>query len=237
MDRGDVDFAIVPIENSIEGSVGEAIDLLMKYPLKINAEIILRIVHCLISDPNASLNDIEIVYSHPQALGQCRSFLEKLNCKIVSVYDTAGSVKMIKNIKNAAAIASERAAYLYRMKILAKGIEDDKNNYTRFLLLSKNEYRRKTGNDKTTIIFKIEHKPGTLYRALEEFAERQINLTKIESRPVKGRPWEYFFYLDFEGHISDDHVKEAISALTNKVTFLKILGSYPKFREDLIIDL
>ncbi|MGQ9551018.1 MAG: prephenate dehydratase [Candidatus Bathycorpusculaceae bacterium] len=229
VERGETEFGVVPVENSIEGSVNQTYDLFLTHEVKVCGEIILKIAHCLIANPGTDLELIEVVYSHPQALAQCRSFLEHLGCDLVPTYDTAGSVKMIKEkrLKNAAAIAGERAAELYRMKILAKDIADNPANYTRFFVLSKNDSPI-TWKDKTSIIFSAAHVPGSLYQALGEFAQRNINLTRIESRPTKQKPWEYNFYLDFEGHRSEERCLEALKALESKVFFLKVLGSYPK---------
>ena len=177
---------VVPVENSIEGSVNQNYDLFFTYDLKVCGEVIVKVAHCLIANPGTSLDAVKAVYSHPQALAQCRSFLERLNCELIPTYDTAGSVKLIKEKKltNAAAIASEKAAELYGMKILARDIADNPENYTRFFVLSK-EDSPITGKDKTSIIFSAKHEPGSLYHALGEFAKRNINLTKIESRPTK----------------------------------------------------
>jgi len=229
VDTEETQYGVVPIENSIEGSVNRTYDLLLEYPLKVCGEIILRIVHCLIANPQTDLNSIKSVYSHPQALAQCRSFLEKVGYISVPAFDTAGSVRLIKEkkIMDAAAIASERAAEIYKMRILAKGIEDDPNNYTRFLVLSKHALHT-SEEAKTSIIFSTKHVPGALYHALEEFAIRDINITRIESRPSKKKPWEYKFYLDFEGHINKKRCTDALKALDKKTSFIKILGSYPK---------
>jgi chorismate mutase/prephenate dehydratase len=229
VDVDDVDFGMVPVENSIEGSVNQVYDLFMEYDIKVCGEVILKIEHCLIANFNAALDSIKVVYSHPQALGQCISFLEKLRCKLVPTYDTAGSVKLIKEQGSvgAAAIASERAAQIYGMKILARDISDNPDNFTRFFVLSKSD-APPSGNDKTSIIFSVKHVPGALYKALEVFAWREINLTKIESRPTKRKPWEYNFYLDFEGHRTEPKCIEALNALRDKTSFIKILGSYPK---------
>jgi len=229
IEKGESDFGVVPIENSLEGSVNETYDLLLDSSLQVSGEINLRVVHCLIANPETQLSDIKVVYSHPQALAQCRRFLETLNCEVVSTYDTAGSVKMIrdKRLVDSAAIASEKAAEVYGMKIIRKAIEDSPNNYTRFFVLSKDD-APPSGRDKTSIIFSVKHLPGTLYDALQEFAVRSINLTKIESRPTKQNPWEYNFYLDFEGHRKDAICKEALEGLRKKSTFVKILGSYPR---------
>ena len=174
---------------------------------------------------------IKYVYSHPQALGQSRSFLKKLNAEIIPASDTAGSVRMIKEEKRLdyAAVASARAAELYDMKILAKEIEDNPHNFTRFFLLSK-EDSPPTGNDKTSIVFSLKHKPGALYDCLGEFAMRSINPSKLESRPTRHQPWEYNFYMDFSGHREEKEVGEAIKALEEHAVFVKILGSYPKAR-------
>lgn len=233
VEKNEVDYGIVPIENSIEGSVNQVYDLFLKHDLKVCGEIILKIEHCLLANFNADLDSIKIVYSHPQALAQCSNFLEKLGYEIIPTYDTAGSVKIIKekNTIDVAAIASERAAEIYGMKILARDIADVPDNYTRFFVISK-EDAKPTGNDKTSIIFSLKHIPGSLYKALEEFALRGINLTKIESRPTKLKPWEYNFYLDFEGHRNEQKCIEALNGLQRKATFIKILGSYPKAKKN-----
>ncbi|MEM4573249.1 MAG: prephenate dehydratase [Candidatus Caldarchaeum sp.] len=224
-----VDHGVVPVENSIEGSVFETYDMFLSSSVKTTGEIILRIKHCLIALPETSIDDIQIVYSHPQALAQCRGYLTSLGVAVDLTYDTAGSVKMIKEkgLKHAAAVASERAAAIYGMKVLAKGIEDYGHNYTRFLVISWKETSPHP-NSKTSIIFSTAHKPGALYNALGAFARNGINLTKIESRPTRQRPWEYYFFVDFEGHLEEDKVKTALTELASQTTFVKILGSYPK---------
>jgi chorismate mutase/prephenate dehydratase len=229
IEKGGVEFGVVPVENSSEGSVNETYDLLLDSSLKVSGEISLRVTHCLIANPDARLTDIKVVYSHPQALAQCRRFLQRLNCEVVSTYDTAGSVKMIRErgMVDSAAVASEKAAEVYAMKVLKKAIEDSPNNYTRFFVLSKGD-APPSGRDKTSIIFSVKHLPGTLFRALQEFAVRRINLTKIESRPTRQNPWEYNFYLDFEGHRKEAVCKEALEGLRKKSIFVKILGSYPR---------
>ena len=226
---GSVQAGVVPIENSIEGSVNQNYDLFLKYDLKVSGEVAVKLAHVLIGNPQTKLEDVETVYSHPQALAQCRSFLEKHKWEILPAYDTAGSVKIIKEkcLYNAAAIASEKAADLYGMKILARDIADNPSNYTRFLVLS-HEDAAPTGDDKTSIIFSAKHAPGTLYHALGEFASRNINLTRIESRPTKTTAWQYNFFLDFEGHRTEKKCAEALAALEKYATFVKILGSYPR---------
>lgn len=229
VEQGDVSFGVVPVENSLEGSISRVYDLFLDSTLKVCGEIELRIMHCLIANPSASLDTIRRVYSHPQALGQSQAFLRHLNAELVSTYDTAGSVKLIKekNIIDGAAVASARAAEIYGMKILARGIEDNQNNFTRFFILAR-EDSPPTGKDKTSIVFSVKHKPGALFYGLKEFADANINLTKIESRPTRQRAWEYNFYLDFEGHREDNKIKTALEELGQQSLFLKVLGSYPR---------
>ncbi len=226
---GEVPHGVVPIENSIEGSVNQNYDLFLAYDLKVCGEVAIKLAHVLIANPQTKFEEIETVYSHPQALGQCRGYLEKHKWEIIPAYDTAGAVKIIKEkqLYNAAAIASEKAADLYGMKIVARDIADNPYNYTRFLVLS-HEDAAPTGDDKTSIIFSAKHAPGTLYHALGEFASRNINLTRIESRPTKTTAWQYNFYLDFEGHKTEKRCAEALDALQKYATFVKILGSYPR---------
>ena len=229
VERGEVEFGIVPVENSLEGSINRVYDLLLDSSLKVCGEVELRVVHCLITCPEAGLDSIKKVYSHPQALGQCQAFLKHLGCELVPTYDTAGSVKMLKEmgIVDGGAIASARAAEIYGMKIIASEIEDNSNNFTRFFVLSKQD-SPPSGNDKTSIVFLLKHRPGSLYESLKEFASRNINLTKIESRPTRQKPWEYNFYLDFEGHREDKVSQEALEVLDRNSVFVKVLGSYPK---------
>lgn len=225
-----VDYAVVPVENSIEGSVGEVHDLLLNTKLVAVGEVYQRVRHCLIANKDIQFKDIRIAYSHPQALGQCRAYLQKKKIEAMPAYDTAGSAKMVKEqkLKDAAAIASRHAAELYGMQILDEGIEDRMNNYTRFLVLSTKKQARKEGAYKTSIIFSVKHVPGALFGILGEFAIRGLNLTKIESRPTKETPFEYNFYLDFEGHASDKASKQVLAAVKSKTSFLKVVGSYKK---------
>ncbi len=231
VEAGEVPFGAVPIENSTEGSINRVYDLLLDSPLMVCGEVELRISHCLIAGPEAGLDTIRRVLSHPQALTQCRNFLKHLNCEQIAAYDTAGSVKMIKEqgLRDSAAIASARAAEIYGMKIIAREIEDNPNNFTRFFILSK-EDSPPSGKDKTSIVFSVKHKPGTLLEALKILASRNINLTKLESRPTRQKPWEYNFYLDFTGHRQDAEAREALEKLEEASIFVKVLGSYPKAR-------
>lgn len=220
------DFSVLPVENSLEGSVGESYDLLYSTSLNAMGEIYHRIEHCLIG--NGSLKEIDTVYSHPQALGQCRNFIQKYHMKTVPAYDTAGSVRIIKEInkKNVACIASKTASKIYDVPIISENIADALNNYTRFLVLS-NKISEETGNDKTSIIFSIKHEPGSLFRIIKNFHDFSINLTKIESRPTKSTNWEYNFYVDFEGHAKNPQISEMLEKIKSETLFMKILGSYP----------
>jgi chorismate mutase / prephenate dehydratase len=231
VEAGEAPFAMVPVENSLEGSITRAYDLLLDSPLMVCGETELRISHCLIGIEGATLDTVKFVYSHPQALGQSRNFLRQLNAEIVPASDTAGSVRMIKEQGRLdyAAVASAKAAELYGMKIIAREIEDNPHNFTRFFVLSK-EDSPPTGNDKTSIVFSLKHKPGALYDCLGEFAKRKVNLTKLESRPTRHQPWEYNFYMDFSGHREEKEVGEALRALEEHAVFVKILGSYPRAR-------
>ena len=226
-DKGD--FGVVPLENSQAGSINDTYDLLLAYPLNIFAEAILKVSHCLMALPGERLTDIATIYSHPQAIAQCEEFLSKLKVEIMPTYDTAGSAKMIKDkkLKNCAAIASKRAAVIYGLEIIAAEIETSASNYTKFVVISKQKAKPAQRN-KTSLVFAAEHKPGSLYRILGIFATRDINLTKLESRPSRAKPWEYVFYADFEGHIDGEIYREAMSELRRETTFVKILGSYPQ---------
>jgi prephenate dehydratase len=224
--KDETQFAVLPVENSLEGSVGESYDLLNSTSLNAIGEIYHRIEHCLIG--NGKLDQIDTVYSHPQALGQCRKFIEEHHMKTIPTYDTAGSIKNVKELKNdtIAGIASKDAAEIYEMPIISQGIADNPNNYTRFLILSKTDCEQ-TGNDKTSIIFSIKHEPGALYKIIENFHRNDVNLTKIESRPTKVNSWEYNFYADFEGHKDDPEISEMLEKIKHETNFMKILGSYP----------
>jgi prephenate dehydratase len=228
LNNATADSAVVPIENSIEGSVNEIYDLLLDTEKKVSGEVFLRINHCLIANYHHT-DRLEKVYSHPQAIAQCRNYIRTKNLEPVPTYDTAGAVRQIKEgkILNGAAIASRRAADLYEMKILDQGIEDMKNNFTRFIILSDVE-TKPSGNDRTSLLFGLRNKPSSLFLVLQDFATHKINLTKIESRPTKEKPWEYNFYVDIEGHQEDKNIMEAIRSISNSTTFLKVLGSYKK---------
>ena len=220
------EYSILPVENSIEGSVGESNDLLYETTLNAVGEKYQKIQHCLIGFD--SLEKIDTVYSHPQALGQCRKFIQKNNFKTIPTYDTAGSVKIIKELKkeNIACIASREASEIFQVPVIMEDIADNPKNYTRFLILSKKK-AEESQKDKTSIVFSIKHEPGALNHIIEKISEYGINLTKIESRPKKSTVWEYNFYVDFEGHENNSRVKEMLENIKQKTLFLKILGSYP----------
>jgi prephenate dehydratase len=227
---GECDLGLIPIENSLAGSIHQNYDLLLRHELYIVGEYFLRVRHCLISFPDVEKKDINHVISHPQALGQCAGYLRGLGVKTEPVYDTAGSVKMLKvsGEHTTAAIASKRAAEIYEMQILEEGIEDNQENYTRFLAISPTDGEPE-GEAKTSIVFTLKNQPGALFKALSVFALRDIDLTKIESRPLAGKPWEYLFYIDFIGAMKDEPVKRALDHLGEYALMLRVLGSYPRF--------
>jgi chorismate mutase / prephenate dehydratase len=231
VENREVLYGIVPVENSLEGSIPRTYDLLLDSSLRVSGETQLRVVHCLIALPETRIDSIKEVYSHPQALGQCKTFLRQMGWRTVPSYDTAGSVKMIKenHLTDKAAVASARAAEIYGMRILVRSIEDNTNNYTRFFILSRQDAPI-SANAKTSIVFTVKHTPGALYDSLKELAAAKVNLTKIESRPTRQKPWEYNFYVDIEGHREDPQTREALKNLEKATVFLKVLGSYPKFK-------
>jgi prephenate dehydratase len=225
----EAEYGILPIENSQTGGINEAHDLLLDQELFAVGEVKLKVEHCLITKDEINFKLIKKVYSHPQALAQCEGFLSKNlpHCQIIPVYDTAGSVKIIKGLEknNVTAIASKWAGELYGLKIIREGIQDNRHNYTRFLVLS-SEISSDSKSNKTSIIFAVVSKPGALYKCLKEFALRDINLTRLESRPSKQKPWEYIFYTDFEKGLFEQSAQEALEKLKKHTTFVKVIGTY-----------
>ena len=229
---GKTRFCLAPIENTLAGSVYENYDLLLKHDLHIVGEVSLRIVHNLIAPSGVSLRKLRQVYSHPVALAQCgRFFSEHPELERVPFYDTAGAVKMLteKGLRDGAAIASRIAASFYGARILKPHLEDHQENYTRFLLLSRTARISRRAN-KVSIVFSTKNIPGSLFRCLSVFALRDINLTKLESRPLRGRPWEYFFYLDFVGHVKEARSQRALAHLGEITDFHRVLGCYESGR-------
>jgi prephenate dehydratase len=232
---GDVDAAVLPIENTLAGSVHENYDLLLKYDVEITAETSVRIVHNLIAPPGVTFPQIRKAYSHPVALNQCLDFfMRHRRIESVPFYDTAGSVKMLMEQRpvGAAAIASELAARIYGGRILKREIESDRQNFTRFFLLEPRGARPRPPRGprrkewKTSLVFSTRNIPGALFRALSALALRDLNLVKIESRPLRGKPWEYLFYLDLMGHRDEPKVRNALGHLAELADFLRVLGSY-----------
>lgn len=225
-----VAYAVVPVENSYEGSIAQVNDLLLENDLLISGEIILRIRHCLLALPGTKLDEIKRVYSHPQALGQCNKYLSQHpQWELISSYDTAGSAAIVKQNgrKDEAAIASARAAEVYGLEILKEGIESDPQNFTRFFVIEKHPKKDAEAN-KTSMVFAAKNTPGALYSCLKEFAERGINLTKLESRPRRNKAWMYVFYVDIEGNLDDPNINAAIGGLLKTAAFVKVLGTYKK---------
>ena len=225
-----VDYAVIPIENTLHGSVHENYDHLLRFRLPIIAETNVRIVHNLIVHPSTRFSEIRQVYSHPVALNQCLQFFRNHpNLRAETYYDTAGSVKMLmeQTPPASAAIASAAAAAVYGAKILRRNIEDDHRNFTRFFLLTRKSPKPPKGNNlKTSIVFCTRNLPGALFRCIGAFALRDINLAKIESRPLRGKPWEYLFYLDFHGSPQDPLCRHALDHLRELTDLLQILGCY-----------
>jgi prephenate dehydratase len=237
----EVDGGILPVENSLAGNIDESTDLLVDMDVHVVGEVELRVRHCLLARKGTMLQDVSVVHSHPQGLRQCHEFLAKHpDWRLESEFDTAGSAALVAKEAQPghAAIASVLAAEHYDLDVLAEGIESTPDNYTRFFFVArpdlhpKPELNRLPPNGpgyKTSLIFATRHRPGALYDALGIFAKRDVNLTKLESRPrrVRGRRWEYLFFADCEGHAAEPHLAEALSELLRSLSFLKVLGSYP----------
>jgi chorismate mutase/prephenate dehydratase len=232
VEKGKSDYGVVPVENSTEGVVSHTLDMFMDSELKICAEVVLEIKHNLLSR-SGNINDIKRIYSHPQPLAQCRHWLRKHagGIPLAEVASTAEAARRASRDKTAGAVASAYAADVYQLKVVAKGIEDMVNNFTRFLVIGHNLGPR-SGRDITSVMFSVKDRPGILYQALGIFSKRGINLSKIESRPLKGKAWEYVFFIEMDGHIEDELIQEAIHELEKHSVFVKVLGSFPKMRKE-----
>jgi prephenate dehydratase len=225
-------YGMLPVENSLAGTVANAYELLLDYDLRIQAETILRVRYALMAPPGATLADIRCARSHPQALSQCERYLARHGIKPVAWFDTAGSARdLAANPEpNTAAIAPPLSAQLYGLETLDQGIEDQSFNYTRFFVLGFGDPQPGDYN-KTSVVFATQDQPGALYNCIGEFSTRGINLTKIESKPRRNRPWQYYFYLDFEGHFQEPNCEAALMGLLRRAAMLRVLGSYPAARQ------
>ncbi len=228
VENHEAEYGMLPVENAVAGSVAQSYELLMEHDLRIYAEVILRVRHMLLAPPGTKLSEIERVRSHPQALSQCQRYIKRHGFVPEPTGDTAASADALAAAPEAgvAVIASDLAAQISGLEIIDRGIEDYPFNYTRFFVLGTEDPPRAQRN-KTSVVFTSPHQPGALYECLGEFAKRGINLTKIESRPRLNRPWQYIFYLDFEGHVKDQECEAAMMGLLRRSLFLKLLGSYP----------
>lgn len=226
VDRKRVDYGVIPVENSIEGAVSHSLDMFIDSDLKINSEILFEISHHLMA--NCDLKDIRRVYSNPQVFGQCRIWLETHlpKAELIETASTTSAAQRAAQEERSGAIASKLAATLYNLRILAEGIEDLAHNMTRFLVIGR-QLAKMTGSDKTSIVVSIKDKVGALYEMLEPIRQGGLNMTKIESRPSKKKAWDYYFFIDFEGHVENPNVKKTLDAVEQTVRFLKVLGSYP----------
>lgn len=235
LQSGQVPYGMLPVENALAGAVSQAYELLMDSDLRIQAEVILHVHHALLAPKGTKIEDIRQVRSHPQALAQCDQFLRRYKFEPVPWYDTAGSARDLANdgAPNTGALASELAAELYGLDILARSVEDVPFNYTRFFVIGQDDPQRGEYN-KTSLVFATRNRPAALYDCLGEFALRGLNVTKIESRPRRNRPWEPIFFLDFEGHWQDANCQEALARLLQRASFVKMLGSYPAVKTQLV---
>lgn len=235
---GELDAAVVPIENSLAGSIVRTYDLLRQHDLFVTGEAVMPIEHCLLALPGQCLDEIERVHSHPQALDQCDDFLREHGIQPIPAHDTAGAARMIAEEKRQGegALASRQAAEDHELEVLAEDVQTAHHNRTRFLVLERSPASRGTDEQqtKTSLVFATDHSPGALYRALTPLAEHEVNMLKLESRPSRGRPWEYVFHLDIQGHREDPEVRAALADLAQVTTMLKVLGSYPAADEPLM---
>lgn len=225
---GQVDAAVAAIENSQAGSILRTYDLLRQHDVFVTGEVVVAVDHALLALPGETLASVKRVHSHPSALEQCEAFLEEHRYERVAHHDTAGAARMVaeRKARGEAAVASLRAGRLYGLDVLAHPVQTVKDNRTRFVVVERAPAPRSPGPAKTSVVFATDHRPGALYKALGALATRGINLLKLESRPSRGKPFEYVFYVDFEGHRDDAHVREALADLGQMTAFLKVLGSY-----------
>ncbi len=230
---GEVDYGVIPVENSSTGSIRKSLDLLLEKDVSVIGEIKVRIKHALLGIKEANLEDIEVVYSHPEALSQCEKFLRSRGWTIIPSFDTAGAAREIakRGDRRMAAIASEAASKLYNLEILARDIQDLPHNTTRFFIISK-EGKWPKNADTTSGFFATRHVPGALWRALGVFAKRNINLLWIESRPIREEPWNYSFFIELEGSLWEDYVRETFEDLEEEAVWTKILGTYKRTSVD-----
>ena len=230
--RGEVELAVVPVENSQAGSINETYDLLLEYSdiLHVRGEHELRVRHCLLALPGSSLGEVTEAYSHPQALAQTASWLRGRGIRAVAYHDTAGAARWVRESGNRsfAAVASSRAAEVYDLQVLAEGIEDNSSNRTRFLVAGCEPVPPGPGAGKTSLVFSTVNRPGALHRALHTLASRGINLTKLESRPSRGEGWEYLFYVDCDGWASTEPLAGALVELERETGWARVLGSYAR---------
>jgi len=230
VDKGQAAFGVVPVENSLTGSIHENYDLLLEYDIKIVGELTLRIKHNLMGQPNAQLEDLERIYSYPQVFQQCREFLEKHpGWELVACKDSASAVQKVKENADPkeAAIAGEQADQVYRMALIKEGIETNPRNFTRFVVIARDESLPGPRN-KSSLIYSVSDKPGALFETLRIFALNNVNIVKLESRPIHSRPWEYLFYVDLETDVTEEDHRHILTELIEKTEFFKFLGSYNK---------
>jgi len=226
---GTCTFACLPVENSLAGSINQTYDLLTDSVLHVVGEQVVRVHHNLLARPGTRIEDVRRVYSHPQALAQCQGYLRKRGFEAVTVFDTAGAAQLVSEGEHVgqAALASRRAAETYGLEVLEEKVEDLAFNYTRFFVLGADPAPRGEGPQKTSLVLATRHRPGDLVDCLVEFPKHGINMTKLESRPRRDKPWSYLFYIDIEGHVEDPNVAAALTGLMRKAAFVKFLGSYP----------
>ena len=226
---GQATYGMLPVENALAGTVAQSYELLFEHDMRVQAEVILRVQHMLLAPAGTTLADIKRVKSHPQALAQCEGYLRRRGFEAVVAYDTAGSARdLAANPEpHTASIASALAGELYGLTALDRGVEDEPYNSTRFFVIGLHDAPRSEGPQKTSIVFAVRHRPAALYECLGAFARHEVNLTKLESRPMRSKAWQYWFYLDFEGHAEDPQCKQALMGLLQSASMVKLLGSYP----------